>query len=294
MRRHPSSTATSLVRVILLGMCCLAGHAHAQTAGHVVNLSGPLFSVKADGVKRVMSVGTEIAQGDTLVTEEKTYARVKFSDASEVTLKPNTQFKVENYAFNQAEPAKDNAVFSLFKGALRTVTGLVGKRGNQDAYRMTTPTATIGIRGTHYIAEYVPEDAPTTVSRVPYALPLLASASVEWQETQSDSAGGLIDLSPLQLAQASPPSPPRPGSGLTPGLYVHVIDGLIQLSNGGGSQSFSAGQFGYTPNFQQPPIVVPSNPGIQFTPPPAFNAPPPQGSSSPSGNRSNSVDCEVR
>jgi hypothetical protein len=33
-------------------------------------------------------------------------------------------------------------------------------------------------------------------------------------------------------------------------LYVQVIDGLILLSNQGGTQQFSAGQFGFTPTFQ--------------------------------------------
>lgn len=287
-------TATKLASLLLLGLFALVGQAWAQAAGQVVNLSGPLFSVKGDGAKRVMSVGSAIEQGDTLVTEEKTYARVKFSDASEVTLKPNTQFKVENYAFNQAEPAKDNAVFSLFKGALRTVTGLVGKRSNQDAYRMSTPTATIGIRGTQYIAEYVPEEeAPTAVSRVPYAVPLLASANLEWQETRSDVTGGLFDLEPLLLAQNTPTSPGG-GGGLAPGLYVHVIDGLINLTNKGGSQNFAAGQFGYTSSFQQPPVVVPKNPGIQFTPPPSFSSSGGSPGGSGQSGKPKTVDCEVR
>ena len=35
----------------------------------------------------------------------------------------------------------------LLKGGLRTVTGLIGKRGDQDVYKIGTSTATIGIRG---------------------------------------------------------------------------------------------------------------------------------------------------
>ena len=82
-------------------------------------------------------------------------------------------------------------------------------------------------------------------------------------------------------------------AGLAPGLYVNVIDGLIQLSNRGGVQQFVAGQFGFTGSVVTPPVIVPSNPGIQFTPPPAFSS-----SSSPQSGSSNSsnnkVDCEVR
>jgi len=67
--------------------------------------------------------------------------------------------------------------------------------------------------------------------------------------------------------------PPGGGGALAPGLYVQVIDGLINVSNKGGSQNFSAGQFGFTPNLNQPPVILPANPGIQFTPPPSFLAP---------------------
>jgi hypothetical protein len=89
------------------------------------------------------------------------------------------------------------------------------------------------------------------------------------------------------LAQAPAP---RPG-GLAPGLYVSVVDGLINLSNKGGSQNFAAGQFGFTANFNQPPVVLPRNPGIQFTPPPSFNS---AGIQGPTLGKSGSVDCEVR
>jgi len=78
--------------------------------------------------------------------------------------------------------------------------------------------------------------------------------------------------------------------GLPPGLHVQVIDGLINVSNKGGSLNFTAGQFGFVPNLNQPPIIVPNNPGIQFTPPPSFNSPV-QGNTL---GKSGSSDCEVR
>ena len=94
---------------------------------------------------------------------------------------------------------------------------------------------------------------------------------------------------PPALAQRLAPMP----GPLVPGLYVHVIDGLVSLKNRGGTQIFSAGQFGFTPSFIQPPIVVPPNPGITFNPPPAFNPGPSGGAGSGSGG-SKPVDCEVR
>ena len=57
------------------------------------------------------------------------------------------------------------------------------------------------------------------------------------------------------------------------GLHVDVSDGAIILQNQGGSQNFSAGQFGFVPNANAPPVVVPPNPAVQFTPPASFLAP---------------------
>lgn len=268
----------------------------AEPVGQVTNLSGPLFALNAQGARRILSVGSQVEPGETLITEDKTYAQVRFIDKGVVTLRPGTQFKIEAFAYEEAAPEKDGAVFGLLKGALRTVTGLVGKRGNQDAYKMNTATATIGIRGTQFIAEYVPEEEGSAVSRVPYALPLLATLDAHWIEaaggTREDVPSGVFSLAlpPLQLAQNTP-STPKPG-GLAPGLYVSVIDGAINLSNRGGSQNFSAGQFGYTASVTKPPVVLPSNPGLKFSPPPTFNAP--AGSSSSSSSKAAAVDCEVR
>jgi hypothetical protein len=97
----------------------------------------------------------------------------------------------------------------------------------------------------------------------------------------------------LPKPRSAPLAGPLPGPvGLMPGLYVSVLDGIINLSNRGGSRSFSAGQFGYTASVVQPPLVIPTNPGITFNPPPAFS-PAPSGTS-PSASKPTSVDCEVR
>ncbi|MDP2795396.1 MAG: FecR domain-containing protein [Sulfurisoma sp.] len=158
--RALSVTATSLL--LALGLL-LAGAARAESAGQVTHISGPMFAVASDGSKRVLSIASQVSPGDTLVTSDKTYARVKFSDTGEVTIRPDTQVKIESYGFEQQQPQKDNAVVGLLKGAMRSISGLIGKRGNQDAYQLKTPTATIGIRGTIIFTELVPAGSPSGV-----------------------------------------------------------------------------------------------------------------------------------
>jgi hypothetical protein len=209
--------------VALLALLALpmAQPVRAAGAGEVTHVSGAVMARKADGQSRILSVKSEVQEGDVLATAENSYARVKFADGTDAVLRPATQVKIDSFKFQEQRPQADNVVLSLLKGGMRAVTGLLGKR-SPASFRVGTPSATIGIRGTTFHAEVV-------------------------------GAGG---------------------GGLAPGLYVQVLDGVINLSNKGGSQNFSAGQFGFTPNFNQPPVVLPSNPGIQFTPPPSFSAPP--------------------
>jgi hypothetical protein len=231
----------------------------AEPVARVTHLSGLLSAKHLDGTSKILAVKSEIFQGDILSTEKDTYAKVKFVDQAEVVLRPDTQLSVERYSYDAAKPQSDSIALNIFKGGMRAVTGLIGKR-NKEAVSYTTPTATIGIRGTTFVAQYVP---------------------------------------PPSASPSTPPSGPSAPT-LAPGLYVQVIDGLINLSNKGGSQNFSAGQFGFTPSFTQPPIIVPQNPGLQFTPPPAFNhnaaapgaATP--GATGSSDDAAGAVDCVVR
>lgn len=124
----------------------------------VTNLSGTLSVQKPDGTVKILSQKSEVDAGDLISTEKDSYARLKFTDGGEVTLRPNSKMKVDEYGFNEQTPEKDSFVFSLVKGGLRTITGLIGKRGNRDVYRLNTANATIGIRGTNYGALWVQGD----------------------------------------------------------------------------------------------------------------------------------------
>lgn len=134
---------------VLLAMFGLltAESALAANAGTVTHLSGTLSVTRPDGSARILSRRSEVAPGDVLATQRDSYAQINFTDGSAMTLRPNTQMKIEDYRFREDRPQEDSSFFRLLKGGLRTVTGLIGKRGNLDAYRIGTSTATIGIRG---------------------------------------------------------------------------------------------------------------------------------------------------
>ncbi len=153
------------------GIVFAAAHsAHAaETVGQVTHLSGLLTAKRADGSSKVISVKSEIQEGDTLSTEKETYARVKFADGGEVVLRPGSQLQVAAYSYNQDKPQSDSIILNMLKGGLRAVTGLVGKR-SRDAVKFGAATATIGIRGTHFGALICQNDCggvPTATGKPP-------------------------------------------------------------------------------------------------------------------------------
>lgn len=269
LQRKPTA-----IKGLLLAALLFAGSAWADVAGTVTHLSGPLVAKKPDGTVKVLAVKSEVESGDTLVSEKNTYAQVKFIDNSQITLRPSTTFKIEKFAYNADKPDADKASFDLVKGGLRSVTGALGKR-NKEKFELKTPSATIGIRGTTFIAQYVPP-----VPGAANVLPQGGGAPL------APPTGGAPPNPAGATAQNGPPV-------LAPGLHLSVTDGAIVVTNSGGSLGFQAGQFGFVPSLTQPPVIVPSNPGLQFTPPPVFNSTSGPAASSGPG-QGQAVDCIVR
>lgn len=139
--------ALKLILLALFGLSSLG--AWANGAAVVTHLSGMLVATQAEGASRALAVKSEVHPGETLTTQAKTYARLKFQDGAEIVLRPNSQMTVSQYAYQPEKADGDVAGFGLLKGGMRMVSGLIGKR-NPDKVKVETAVATVGIRGTHF------------------------------------------------------------------------------------------------------------------------------------------------
>jgi hypothetical protein len=260
-----------------------AGVCQAQSIGTVTDLQGSLLSKNAAGAIMILALDSAVVSGDRLLTRPGTYARVSFTDGSAVTLGPETELAIVQYSYSDTAHA-NSAVLDFVLGRVQIAAGRLGAR-SVDRFMLNTSAGTISIGRATFIAAYG-NTARTARLQVPMSLPMLRDGgrfeNVVYHPPSDASRPRLM------LAQIAPPPAPR----LNPGLYVQVIDGAINLANKGGTQSFSAGQFGYTASFVQPPVVVPTNPGMQFTPPPAFNSS--SVASGPTASKSGDVNCQVR
>lgn len=145
------------LHVVLFMSLCVGGQNGAfaavkqvAEAGMVVNMDGSVVAKGGDGVLRALALGNKVLSGDMLFTGKDSHARIKFLDGGIMVLKPRAQFQIQNFNFDEKQPKEDQAVFTLIKGGMRAVSGLVGKRGDPDSYGIKTRAATIGIRGTDF------------------------------------------------------------------------------------------------------------------------------------------------
>lgn len=158
----PNSTSFRLNRsglLLALVSAAFAGQAGAA-AGRVEFAIGPVNVVGTDGRVRPAARGTELDTGDVVRTNDGR-VQVRMTDGAYISLQPNTEFGIKDYKFPGKADGSENAFYSLVKGAMRTVTGLIG-RVNRNRYQVATPTATVGIRGTGGLIQ-VQNDGSTLV-----------------------------------------------------------------------------------------------------------------------------------
>lgn len=118
---------------------------------------GDVQAVSSAGVARPLAKGGRINAGDTVRVGDGR-AQLRFDDGALVSLQPNTDFRIDEFQFSGQQDGKERGFFSLLKGGLRTLTGLVGKV-NKGNYKVTTSVATIGIRGTEYTLSYLDSES---------------------------------------------------------------------------------------------------------------------------------------
>lgn len=143
---------------VLFSSLLVSSAAFSEPIATIEVTDGTVFVSRAAGKRSIVATGSGIEVGDTITTERDSYARLRFTDGGELAIRPLSSLVVNNYHFKEFAPQRDNLAMRLIKGGIRQMTGLIGKRGDQNAYRLDAATGTIGIRGTDFIARICEAD----------------------------------------------------------------------------------------------------------------------------------------
>jgi hypothetical protein len=121
--------------------------AERNVAGTIDLLEGDVRVFDVDKKPRSAAKGDKVFEGESIVTGRDGEVHLTMEDSGFIGVRPDTRMRFTKYQA-RGEPT-DTSVIGLLKGAVRSVTGWIG-RYNGDRYKIRTPTATIGIRGTDH------------------------------------------------------------------------------------------------------------------------------------------------
>ena len=141
----------TLFAAILLAAVSFPTWGHADpdgTIGVVQNAAGSTSVTRGKDVLPA-TYGTRLHAGDTLGTGPDGSIGVILRDNSSLSLGPSSTLVLKDFLFSPSN-GKFGLLVRLSKGTMAYLSGLIGKLAPEKA-RFETPTATIGIRGTHFV-----------------------------------------------------------------------------------------------------------------------------------------------
>lgn len=154
-----------LFGLLILLILSPAVHA-AELFGTVDALSGSASLIDQTGQAASIVVGMNVYESQSISSAADGEVHLVTEDGGIIAVRPNTVFRVDEYKADGG--TADKIFMSLLKGTVRSITGWIGKFDNS-AYRITTPTATIGVRGTDHETTVIEQgngDEPGTYDNV--------------------------------------------------------------------------------------------------------------------------------
>lgn len=157
----PPHTRASLIAVLIAAVYSVP--AQAQGVGQVMFVSGQVSQQLPDGSQQPVTVGQDIQPGTRYITADGGYLHLRMSDDAYYSLRPNSRFVIEEYSWQPDQPSHNRIRTQLEQGSVRAITGRAGE-ANKQGYRLNTPVAAIGIRGTDYITHHTQDATRVAVS----------------------------------------------------------------------------------------------------------------------------------
>lgn len=149
--RHCRSLLTPAAFAVLLALSPEAWAA----AGKVLFATGSVQLNRNGSELSALTRGSELNAGDLIITGSTGFTQLLMEDGGRLTLRANSQLRLDQFVYD-GKPGKQNqSLMSLLTGSMRAITGLIGHQ-NRDSYKIKTPTATVGIRGSDGNVGYDP------------------------------------------------------------------------------------------------------------------------------------------
>ena len=140
--------------------------------------------------------GSIIKVHDQITTEANGHVHIRFVDQALMSLRPRTRLEIVRYDFNTERPERSVVKFNLIEGVTRAISGDAAKAA-RDRFRLNTPIAAIGVRGTDFV---VSATESTTRALVNVGTIVMAPYSIECSaDAFGPCTANAVELTSLSL-----------------------------------------------------------------------------------------------
>jgi hypothetical protein len=159
--------------------------------GQIKSLVGNVSVIRADGTRQTLNNGDRVYEGDKIETAKNAKVGIVFADGSTFCVAEDASFTIDTLVYDP-KAGSGKSVIDIATGVFSYVSGEIAKT-NESAATITTPVATIGIRGTTIVGKAGPEGSQNTIT-------LLRDSDGSLGEVAIVTLGGQrILTSPLEL-----------------------------------------------------------------------------------------------
>ena len=110
-----------------------------------------------------LSTGAFVQEGDSIQTESNGHVHIRFRDNAVLSVRPSSELQIETYRFDEAYPENSTIKLNLIQGTARNVSG-EGAKAARHRFRLNTPIAAIGVRGTDFVVSSTPSSLTALVN----------------------------------------------------------------------------------------------------------------------------------
>ncbi len=112
---------------------------------------------------RRIEVGSTVRVSDQIVTGNNGHVHIRFVDQALVSVRPTSELQVVRYDYDAMRPDQSTVKFNLVEGSARSISGDAARSARQ-RFRLNTPIAAIGVRGTDFVVSATTESVRALVN----------------------------------------------------------------------------------------------------------------------------------
>lgn len=117
--------------------------------GEILFSSGEVYRIN-QGSPETPRAGQKVQVGDQFKTGQNGFLYIRLDDEGLFIIRPNSQGQIAAFSYNPQNTQKNEVKLELQNGTARVVTGKASKNEARDRFRLNTPVAAIGVRGTDF------------------------------------------------------------------------------------------------------------------------------------------------